>query len=115
MVLAGVGIFGLMHYTVTRRTQEIGIRGALGAKPCDLLRLILGQGMRLAFWGIAIGICTGFVLTRLIGSLLFGIGPTDAVTFVTAPILLALTSLLASYIPAWRAMRMDPIVALRYE
>jgi putative ABC transport system permease protein len=115
VVLAGVGIFGVMHYSVTQRTHEIGIRGALGAKPYDLLRLILGQAMTLALWGIAIGICAGLILTRVIGSLLFGIGPTDPVTFVAAPLLLAIISLLASYIPACRAMRVDPMVALRYE
>jgi predicted permease len=115
MVLAGVGIFGVLHYSVAQRTHEIGIRGALGAGPTDVLCLVLGQAMRLAFWGIAIGISAGLALTRLMASLLFGVGSTDPVTFVAVPVLLGLVSLFASYVPARRAMRVDPMVALRYE
>ena len=115
MVLAGVGIFGVLHYSVAQRTHEIGIRGALGAGPTDVLCLVLGQAMRLAFWGIAIGISAGLALTRFMASLLFGVGSTDPVTFVAVPVLLGLVSLFASYVPARRAMRVDPMVALRYE
>jgi putative ABC transport system permease protein len=115
MVLARVGIFGVMHYSVAQRTHEIGIRGALGAKPQDVLRLVLGQAMRLAFWGIAIGISAGLVLTRFMVTLLFGVGSADPVTFVAVPALLGIVSLFASYIPARRATRVDPMVALRYE
>jgi Acidobacterial duplicated orphan permease len=115
MVLAAVGIFGVMHYTVAQRTHEIGIRAALGAQPQDVLRLVLAQATKLALWGIGIGIVTALALTRFMASLLFGVGPTDAVTFVAVPVLLALVALFASYIPARRAMRVDPMVALRYE
>ena len=115
MVLAGVGIFGVLHYSVAQRTHEIGIRGALGARPTDVLCLVLGQAMRLALWGIAIGISAGLALTRFMASLLFGVGSTDPVTFVAVPVLLGLVSLFASYVPARRAMRVDPMAALRYE
>jgi putative ABC transport system permease protein len=115
VILAGAGIFGVMHYSVTQRTQEIGIRGALGASPGDVLRLVLSQALRLGVTGIAIGIFVGLALTRLMASLLFGIGPTDFVTFAAVAGLLCLVSVTASYIPARRAMRVDPIEALRYE
>jgi predicted permease len=115
MVLAAVGIFGLMHYSVAQRTHEIGIRAALGAQPQDVLRLVLGGATKLAFWGIAIGMSTALALTRFMASLLFGVGPTDAGTFVAVPLLLALVALFASYIPARRAMRVEPMVALRHE
>jgi putative ABC transport system permease protein len=115
VILAEAGIFGVMHYSVAQRTQEIGIRGALGAKPSDVLRLVLSQALRLGITGIAIGLCVGLVLTRLMASLLFGIGPMDFVTFTAVAGLLGLVSLLASYIPARRAMRVDPVVALRYD
>ncbi|HKW34174.1 MAG TPA: ABC transporter permease [Candidatus Acidoferrum sp.] len=115
VILAGAGIFGVMHYSVAQRTQEIGIRGALGAKPRDVLRLVLSQALRLGLIGIAIGVCVGLALTRLMASLLFGIRPTDFVTFTAVAGLLGLVSLLASYIPARRAMKVDPMVALRYE
>jgi predicted permease len=115
MILAVVGIFGVMHYTVAQRAHELGVRSALGAQPRDALRLVLAQAAKLAFWGIAIGISAALVLTRLIASLLFGVGPTDAFTFVVVPVFLALVALLASYVPARRAMRVDPMVALRYE
>jgi putative ABC transport system permease protein len=115
LVLAGAGIFGVMHYSVSQRTHEIGIRGALGATPSDVLRLVLSQAVRLGLTGIAIGVCVGLPLTRLMASLLFGIGPTDFVTFTAVAGLLGFVSLLASYIPARRAMRVDPMVALRYD
>ncbi len=115
LVLAGAGIFGVMHYSVSQRTHEIGIRGALGATPSDVLRLVLSQAVRLGLTGIAIGVCVGLPLTRLMASLLLGIGPTDFVTFTAVAGLLGFVSLLASYIPARRAMRVDPMVALRYD
>jgi putative ABC transport system permease protein len=115
MLLAGVGVFGVMHYSVAQRVHEIAIRAALGAQRQDVLRLVLGQAVRLAFWGIVVGIFLALGLTRFIASLLFGVGPTDPFTFVAVPLLLALVTLLASYVPARRAMRVDPMVALRYE
>ncbi len=115
VILAAVGIFGVMHYSVVLRTQEIGIRGALGAEPGHVLRLVLGEATRLGAAGISIGICAGVVLTRYMASLLFGVGPTDSVTFFAVAGLLFFVSLLASYIPARRASRVDPMVALRYE
>ncbi len=115
MALAAVGIFGVMHYSVAQRTHEIGIRAALGAQPRGVLRLVLGQAARLAFWGIAIGTGAALALTRFMASLLFGIGPADPATFIAIPMLLLIVALLASYLPARRAMRVDPMVALRYE
>lgn len=114
VVLSAVGIFGLMHYSVTQRTHEIGIRGALGAEPGDTLRLVLGEATRLGACGISIGICASLMLTRYMASLLFGVAPTDFVTFFTVAGLLFSVSLLASYLPARRASRVDPMVALRY-
>jgi predicted permease len=115
VILAGAGIFGVMHYSVSQRTQEIGIRGALGAQAHDVLRLVLGQAVRLALAGVAIGICAGLALTRFMSSLLFDVGATDPKTFCGAALLLILVGLVACYVPARRAMRVDPIVALRYE
>jgi len=115
LTLASVGIFGVMHYSVLQRTHELGIRAALGAHPREVLRLVLGQAARPTLWGIAIGTCAALVLTRFMASLLFEIGPADPITFTGTPILLLLVALLASYIPARRAMRVDPMVALRYE
>jgi putative ABC transport system permease protein len=100
---------------VTRRTQEIGIRMALGAQPGDILRSLLVEGARMAAFGVAIGIAASLVITRLMFSLLFGISATDPLTFVSLALLLAVAALVASYIPARQAMRIDPIVALRYE
>jgi predicted permease len=115
MMLAAIGIFGVMHYSVAQRTHEIGIRAALGAQPQDVLRLVLAQATKLALWGIAIGISTALTLTRFMASLLFGVGPTDAATFVAVPAMLTLVALFASYVPARRAMGVDPMIALRYE
>lgn len=113
LVLATIGIYGVMAYLVNQGTREIGIRMALGATQHDILGLVVRQGMMLAFSGVAIGLTGAFVLTRLIRSLLYGVEPTDPFTFVGISLLLALIALLASYIPAQRAARIDPMVSLR--
>ena len=115
LALAVVGIYGVMSYAITQRTNEIGIRVALGARHQDVLWLILGQGLRLALVGGLIGIAASFALTRYMSHLLFGISPRDPQTFVAIPFALLAVALLACYVPARRAMRVDPIVALRYE
>ena len=115
LLLAVAGVYGVMAYSVTRRTREIGVRIALGAARGDVLRLVLGQGMWTTAVGVSIGIAGSFALTRTTRSLLFGVSPTDAVTLAGVSLLLAGVSLLACWIPTRRAMRVDPIVALRYE
>lgn len=115
LVLAAVGIYALVAYSVQQRTQEIGIRLALGAQRSEILRLVLSAGGKLIAVGIGIGIAGALAVTRVIASLLFGVHPRDAITFVSATLLLGLIALLACYLPARRAMGVSPIVALRYE
>jgi len=115
VVIAGVGLYGLVVYWVSSRTHELGVRMALGAQPSEVVRLILRDGMVTIGAGLAVGVAVAFALTRLVASLLFGVDPTDSLTFAGVPVLLAVLALGASYIPARRAMRVDPMVALRYE
>jgi putative ABC transport system permease protein len=115
LVLAAVGIFGVIAYWVSQRTREIGVRMALGAGRGEVVRLVLRQSMAIVLAGMAFGVAGSLVLTRTMQSLLFGVTPTDPVTFVGVALLLTWVALLASYIPARRATKVDPMVALRYE
>jgi putative ABC transport system permease protein len=115
LLLAAVGIYGLIHQSVVLRTREIGTRLALGAQQRHILRLVVGQGMSLALCGIAVGSLAAFGLTRVLSGLLFGVTATDPTTFITIPLLLMLVALLACYLPARRATRVDPMLALRHE
>jgi putative ABC transport system permease protein len=115
LLLASVGVYGVLSYSVSQRTQEIGVRVALGAAKRDVMRLVLGQGLRLALAGIFVGILGAFGATRFIRTLLYNVTPTDPVSFGGVAIFLISVALLASYVPARRAMAVDPIVALREE
>jgi putative ABC transport system permease protein len=115
LLLGAVGIYGVMAYTVTQRAHEIGIRLALGAQTGDVLKLVVRHGLALVSAGIALGLAGAFALTRVITSLLFNVGATDPVTFLSLPLLLAAVALLACWLPARRATKVDPLVAIRHD
>jgi predicted permease len=115
LALSAVGIYGVISYLTGQRTHEIGIRVALGASAADVLRMILGEGMRITLIGVGVGLVAALGLTRLITKIIYGVSASDPLTFLGVALLLSAVALLACYIPARRAMRVDPIIALRYE
>jgi putative ABC transport system permease protein len=115
MTLASIGLYGVMSYTVTQRARELGVRLALGADQREVLGLVLRQGLRLALTGVGIGLVAAFAVTRVMKNMLFNLSATDPLTFLAIAVLLVAVALLASYLPALRATRVDPIVALRSE
>jgi putative ABC transport system permease protein len=115
LLLGGIGVYGVLSYTISQRTNELGIRIALGAESRQVVRLVVGEGMRIVGIAVAIGLAASFAATRLLRSQLFGVGPTDVLTFVVVTLLLSVVAMLACYLPARRASRVDPMVALRAE
>jgi predicted lysophospholipase L1 biosynthesis ABC-type transport system permease subunit len=115
LLLAAIGLYGVVAYAVNQRTREIGVRMALGARPADVLRLVVGDGMRLALLGLGLGLAAALLVTRMVAGLLYGVSPTDPVAFTGVAALLLLATLLASWLPARRAARVDPMTALKHE
>src|SRR5262245_40990532 len=115
LLLAAMGIYGVISYLVAQRTREMGVRLALGARRRDLLKLVLGRGLTLTMTGVLSGLALALALTRFLSSLLFGVSAADPITFAAIALLLAVVALMASFLPARRAMRVDPITALRHE